>query len=419
MRASVMQAYHNDELVGHFNHKKTAYLVRQKYYWPTMHKDIHKYCKTCEICQKNKHMVHKNIAKLQTIQVKGPFNRVGVDCVGPLTLTESGNKHIVVFIDYFTKYIEAFAVPDITALTIAKLFVQKIVCRHGAPTILQSDRGTDFTSKLMHEISKLMNTKQLHTTAYHPMCNGEVERANQTLIIRIRMYVNAGHTDWDVHLPFSVFATNINQNESTKYSPFELIYGRKPMLPIDAVLNYEKPVYLIDTIDYADQVKMHFTTALTIIQKTISDAQKKYSKSYDKKATDTTYKVGDMILKDVRYGKRGLTAKLLPTFEGPYEVIDVKYPNIIVKHVEKPNVIETLHLNRTRKFNTTVPNLTGTPEIRVDHLLCRVPSELSPSGPTTPTTVDEHRELTSSTLIRENERYDLRPTVRRTRTFEF
>lgn len=350
-RSEIITAYHADELAGHFNHKKTSYLIRQKYYWPTMHREVRLFCKNCENCQKNKHMTHKNIAKLQAIQVRGPFDRVGVDCMGPLTLSDSGNKYIVVFIDYFTKYIEAFATSDITAQTIAKLFVQKIVCRHGAPTILQSDRGTDFTSKLMHEISKLMDTQQLHTTAYHPMCNGEVERANQTLIVRIRMYVDKGHADWDIHLPFAVFSTNINENESTRYSPFELMFARQPRLPIDAALNYQKPLHMIDSDDYANEVKTHFTMALTTIQKILDKAQGKYTDQYNKKAVEPNYKVGDLVLKDIRSCKRGLTTKLLPKYEGPFRIIEINYPNVRIQCLKNPKSLETLHVNRTRKFH--------------------------------------------------------------------
>lgn len=153
---------------------------------------------------------------MKPIQVSGPYERIAVDCMGPLPITENGNRFIVVFIDHFTKYIEAFAVPNITADTIARLFVEKIVCRHGVPQILQSDRGSDFTSNLMAEITKLFGIHKVHTTAYHPMANGEVERANQTLITRIRMYVDATQKDWDEHLLYAVFATNIHENESTR-----------------------------------------------------------------------------------------------------------------------------------------------------------------------------------------------------------
>jgi len=157
--------------------------------------------------------------------------------MGPLPLTVDGNRYIVVFIDHFSKYIEAFATSDITAQTIAKLFVEKIICKHGAPQILQSDRGSDFTASLMVEVTKLFDIRKILTAAYDPIANSEVERSNQTLIALIRTYIDQTQEDWDLHLPFSVFSTNIHMNETTKFSPFEVIYGRLPKLPIDVFIN--------------------------------------------------------------------------------------------------------------------------------------------------------------------------------------
>jgi len=250
LKTVILQSHHDDPLCGHFGSRKTINLISRRYYWKTLAKDVAEYCRLCQLCQKNKPMRRKIVADLKPIQVTGPFDRVAVDCMGPMKITQNGNRFIVVFVDYFTKYVEAFSTPDIKASTIAELFVTKIVCRHGAPSILQSDRGTDFTSQLMSEITKLFATRQLFTTPYHPMANGEVERSNQTLITRIRMYVNQYHTDWDDHLPYAVFATNIHQNETTKFSPFELMFGRLPTLPIDSVLHFRPPMHLIDLESY-------------------------------------------------------------------------------------------------------------------------------------------------------------------------
>jgi len=234
-----------------------------------MREDIKKYCKTCNDCQINKPSRKKIRAPLKPIPVAEPFERVGVDCMGPMTLTENGNRFVVVFIDHFTKYVEAFATADITALTKARLFLQKFVCRHGAPLILQSDLGTDFMSQLMKEITTICSTHQMHTTAYHPMANGEVERSNQTLATRLRIYVNAYHTNWDMYLPFAVFATNIHVNESTGFSPFYLVYGRQPKLPIDAALNYAPPLHFMDVDSYAHEIKKFFTQAVTIANENV------------------------------------------------------------------------------------------------------------------------------------------------------
>lgn len=350
-RKHIILEYHDQPLSGHFGHRKTTASILEKYYWPSLRRDVETHCKVCDTCQKNKPMNRKNVASLNPIVSRQPFERVGVDCVGPLTRTIRGNRHIVVFVDYFTKFVEAYATPDITAETISKLFVEQIVCRHGSPAILQSDRGTDFTAKLTHEISRLMNTKLVHTSPYHPMGNGEVERTNQTLATRIRMYVQEGHGEWDNQVPFATFAINSHKNESTGFSPFELVYGRLPRLPIDACLSYEKPLHLIDYDNYVVEMQSQFTTAFEQARKSIEKSQTRYKNNYDRKSHDVNYKIGDKILKDIRYYKPGTCPKFSPLFEGPYEIVEVRYPNIVIRKPERPDKLETVHINRTKKYS--------------------------------------------------------------------
>ena len=91
-------------------------------------------------------------------------------------LTQRGNKYVVVFMDYFTKWVEAYAVPDQQAQTVARLLVENIVCRHGVPQELLSDRGSNFLSDLMLEVCSLLGIKKLNTSSYHPQTDGLVEK---------------------------------------------------------------------------------------------------------------------------------------------------------------------------------------------------------------------------------------------------
>ena len=129
------------------------------------------------------------------IPVGKEFDRVAVDVMGPLSLTESGNKYIVVFLDYLTKWPEAFAIPDQTAQTIARLVVEQIVCRHGCPLELLSDQGSNFTSHLVSKICKICVTHKMATTSYHPQTDGLVERFNKTLITMLSMYTSSNQRD--------------------------------------------------------------------------------------------------------------------------------------------------------------------------------------------------------------------------------
>src|SRR3569832_2502908 len=208
----------------------------------------------------------------------------------PLTCSDTGNRFIVVFIDYYTKYTEAFAVPDIKATTIADLFIRQIICHHGSPKTLLSDRGTNFTSEIMTATAALVGTTSSFSSAYHPQTNRQVERMNQTLTTRIRIYIDSGHSDWDHHLPFVLFAVNTQQNSSTGYSPFFALFGHEPVLPND----HEFPHSSKSTplLEYLQGLRQHFELIHTNINATLNVAQKRYKTMHDRQTHDFHYTPG-------------------------------------------------------------------------------------------------------------------------------
>ena len=136
----------------------------------------------------------------------GAFDRLAVDCLGPLPVTWLDNRYLVVFTEHRTKWKEIFAVPTIDAETIAKLLVNEIIPRHGAPRTLLSDRGKNFLSLLVAEVCKLYSIKKINTTSYHPQADRLVERMNFTLCQTLSMFVSKNHKDWDVFVPAALFA---------------------------------------------------------------------------------------------------------------------------------------------------------------------------------------------------------------------
>ena len=123
---------------------------------------------------------HQHRPPLNPIPVKGPFHRVAVDVL-QLPLTSNGNKYVIVFMDYLTKWVEAFLTADQQASTIASLLVEHIICRHGVPEELLSDRGSNFLSELILELCSLLGIRKINTSGYHPQTDGLVEKFNSTL----------------------------------------------------------------------------------------------------------------------------------------------------------------------------------------------------------------------------------------------
>ena len=189
-----------------------------------MRDDIHDHCRSCLGCVSRKGGHRSLKPPLQPIPVGGPFHRVAVDVL-QLPLTVRGNCYVVVFTDYFTKWPEAFAVADQTAETIARLFAEEIICRHGIPEELLSDRRANFLSNLVLELCKILGVKKINTSGYHPQTDGMVERFNSTLTSMIAKSCDIRDRDWDDHLPFLLFAYRASAQDSTKESPFFLLHS--------------------------------------------------------------------------------------------------------------------------------------------------------------------------------------------------
>ena len=186
---------------------------------------------------------------LTPLPVAGPFDHVGVDVI-QFPRSHSGNLYAVVFMDYLTKWPEVFPVPDQSAATIARLLVEEIVSRHGVPSEVLSDRGCASLSGLMKEMETLLGFHKVNTSAYHPQTDGLVERFNRTLTSMLAKKMEKEGRDWDQHLPYVLFAYRASQQQSTRESPFFLLYGRDPRLPVEAVVSPVQTKKLVDLKEY-------------------------------------------------------------------------------------------------------------------------------------------------------------------------
>lgn len=203
--------------------------------------------------------------------MSGPFDRVGVDVI-QFAKSHHGNRYAVVFMDYLTKWPEVFATKDQTALTIARLLVENVISRHGVPTEILSDRGPSFVSRLLEQVCLLMGIKRVNTTAYHPQTDGLVERFNRTLTDMLAKTVGSGGRDWDVRLPYVLFAYRASPQASSKESPFFLLYGRDPRLPTETALAPPNPRTEVDLTEYKSELQQRLSEAWEVARKNIEKA---------------------------------------------------------------------------------------------------------------------------------------------------
>ena len=313
-----------------------------------MRSDVSYWCKACLVC------ATRNVGQaikptLTPIPVGGPFDRVGVDIL-QLPKSSRGNRYAVVFMDYLTKWPEVFATADQSAPTIAKLLVEKVICRHGVPKELLSDRGASFLSKLTAEIFKVMGIKKVNTTAYHPQSDGLEERFNRTLLDMLSKTVKAGGKDWDVRLPYLLFAYRSTVQPSTGESPFFLLYGRDPQLPTDMALLPPTVRHTMDVDDYKSRMLLDMSNAWKLAQENLEKAQGKQKHQHDKNTRDFKFAVRDRVFMHMPAIRSGPAYKLTRPYEGPYQVIATHLNGVELQSVQQPKAKPIrVALNRVRK----------------------------------------------------------------------
>jgi hypothetical protein len=190
-RIEVLRRYHDELTSAHLGLNRCLHQIKKRFYWPRMARFVQNYIRACQSCQARKGVADKPAGLLQCIRVMRPFQRVGMDLLGPFPLSKKGNRQIVVAIDYLTKWAEVKAMPSGTAIDVAEFFVEQIFIRHGAPEQLITDRGKCFVAEIMQAVTKLLTTNHRTTSAFNPSCNGQVERLNHVLadmLIIIIMY---------------------------------------------------------------------------------------------------------------------------------------------------------------------------------------------------------------------------------------
>ena len=197
-----------------------------------MTKDVIAFCKACETCQRVNSKFQKHQLELHPIPVSDVWKRVGIDLIGPLPQTPRGNKYIITATDYFSKWPEEAALPDKSVVGVAD-FLICLFCRLGWPEIIQSDQGREFVNEVLAILFELTGIEHRISSAYHPQTNGLDERMNQTLVRSLIKLTSTRQEQWDIYIDSVLYSYRISRQDSSKYSPYFLLYNRHPRKAID------------------------------------------------------------------------------------------------------------------------------------------------------------------------------------------
>ena len=213
--------------------------------------------------------------------------------------------------------------------------MEQIISRHGVPAELLSDRGANFVSGLIKEVCQILGIKRLNTTAYHPQTDGLVERFNRTLTAMLSKVVEKSGKDWDMKLPYVLFAYRTSMQESTKESPFFLMYGRDPRLPTATALSWPMERSMVDLEEYGEHLATNLAEAWKVAQEAIQQAQSKQKQYYDD-GSRTIFKAGNRAFLYKPAARSGSAYKFARPYHGPYRILEVTSNNAKIRPVDKP-----------------------------------------------------------------------------------
>ena len=349
-RDEVLRELHEGTLGGHLGEDKTIARIKECFYWPGYHKDTSNWCKTCSTCCTRKTPAPKNRALLQSIKVGSPLQVVAVDIVGPLPESDNGNAYILVVGDYFTRWMEAYPIPNQEAVTFANVITNEFFFRFSPPEQLHSDQGKQFESQVIAEICKLLGIKKTRTTPYHPQSDGLVERFNRTLIAMLSTAATDHPFDWEAQLRPLCMAYNTSIHTTTGYSPFFLMYGRKVQLPLELMYGGppSAPGYT-STTEYATQLKITLQEAYQRVREKTGQKLDRQKELYDEKVHGKPYSKGDLVWLHTTVTRKGTARKFHHPWTGPFLVIKRLSEAVYrLQHVENKNKRPVVHFDRLK-----------------------------------------------------------------------
>lgn len=316
LRRRIFDSFH---VMAHPGRRASTRLILQHFWWPRAESDIHKWCRSCIACQRSKTSRHTS-APLQKFPPTGKFEHVHVDLVGPLPVS-NGFRYLCTFIDRWTRWPEAVPLVEIKAEDVSAAFVREWVARHGVPLYLTCDRGTQFTSEMFEEITKLLGTHVIHTTAYHPPANGALERWHRTL----KTSLTCAGGNWVNTLPLVLLALRNTPRTDTNVSSSQLTYGCEPKLP---------NLFFTDHPIEATEPSHSYVTSLKKAMETVRPQPfhwKRKQKSFVHPALSSCSHVF------IRVDRT--KAPLTPAYEGPYPVLSKSDKYFLVDFGNHSNTI--------------------------------------------------------------------------------
>ncbi|XP_061744139.1 uncharacterized protein LOC133543542 [Nerophis ophidion] len=355
-RDLILRTAHGAES-GHFGVKKTYRRLLEHFYWPRMKRHVSRFVKACHVCQVAKQSTPIKPAPLQPIPSVGtPFEHLIIDCVGPLPPSKSGCVYLFTIMCQATRYPAAYALRTITTRSILKC-LSKFISVFGIPKVIQSDRGSNFTSRTFAAALKSMQVKHNLSSAYHAQSQGALERWHATLKSLLRAYCVEMRRDWEEALPWLLLSARGVVQESTGFSPNDLVFGHKVRTSLSVLnANLDLQNTPVSFTEYVDGFRRRLLLAWKEATEHLTKAQVKMKLRYDRKAKIRVFNPGDQVLALLPIPGSPFTAK----YSGPFTVMSqVSDLNYLLSTPDRKRSQQLCHVNLLKPYHSAGSDKAG------------------------------------------------------------
>ncbi|KAL0147031.1 hypothetical protein M9458_057555 [Cirrhinus mrigala] len=321
LRSEVIQWGHCSNVACHPGVSRTLHLVKQRFWWPLMARDVRSFVLACSVCAIGKTSNRPPDGLLQPLPIPSrPWSHIALDFVTALPPSQ-GNTVVLTVVDRFSKAVHFIPLPKLpSAKETAVAVIDHVFRLHGLPTDVVSDRGPQFVSKFWREFCRLLGATVSLSSGFHPQSNGQTERANQDLERTLRCMVARNPSSWSQQLSMVEYAHNSLPVSATGLSPFECSVGYQP--PIFPSL--ESEVAVPSAHAFVQRCRRTWSGARETL---VQVGARTKAKADRHRSRPPVYVVGSKVwLSTKNIPLRSVSNKLAPKFIGPFSVTKIISP---------------------------------------------------------------------------------------------